>query len=71
MLLPHSITVINARRLANMMTADAIVSEVGIRRLISDEAHDETVTRIAAALNAKDQARDLDEGREVHVGAPD
>jgi hypothetical protein len=54
-----------------MMTADAIACEVGIRRLISDEAHDEVVTRIAAALNAKDMARDLDEGREVNVGAPD
>jgi hypothetical protein len=60
-----------ARRLANMMTADAIVSETGIRRLVSDECHDEMVTRISAALNAKDMARDIDEGRPVYVSAPD
>lgn len=60
-----------ARRLANMMTADAIVSETGIRRLVSDECHDEMVTRISAALNAKDMARDIDEGRQVYVSAPD
>ena len=58
------------RRLANMMTADAIVSETGIRRLVSDECHDEMVTRISAALNAKDTARDIDEGRTMHVAAP-
>jgi hypothetical protein len=60
-----------ARRLANMMTADAIVSETGIRRLVGDECHDEMVTRISAALNAKDMARDIDEGRPVYVSAPD
>lgn len=58
---------VEARRLANMMTAEGIVTDIGLRRLVSDECHDETVTRIQAALNAKDMARDLDEGKLVEI----